>query len=105
MKKFIAFLKNVILGAIPTLLGALAGMGAYYIFQNVVNITEGSGWSVVFYFLLAFVEAVLVILVMAILGETKSNSNKWLKHKKEVSEDTISGSSDENETSDDAANS
>lgn len=105
MKKVITFLKNVILGILPTSLGALAGLGVYYIYQNVVNITKGSGWTVVFYFILAFIEATLVILAMYVLGETKSNSNKWIKHKREVSEDTISGSSDENETSDDAAES
>jgi hypothetical protein len=105
MKKIITFLKNVILGILPTSLGALAGLGVYYIYHNVINITKGSGWTVVFYFILAFVEATLVILAMYALGETKSNSNKWIKHKQEVSEDTISGSSDDNETSDDAADS
>lgn len=103
MKKIITFFKNVILGILPTSLGALAGLGVYYIYQNVVNITKGFGWTVVFYFILAFIEATLVILAMYVLGETKSNSNKWIKHKKEISEDAINGSSDESKTSDDVA--
>lgn len=105
MKKVITFLKNVILGIMPTLLGVFVGIGVYYIFQNITNITKGSGWSVVLYFILASVECVLVILAMYILGKTKSNSNKWIKHTKEVSEDTINGGSDESKTSDDAAES
>ena len=105
MKKIITFLKNVILGILSPSLVGLAGLGVYYIYQNVVNITKGSGWTVVFYFILAFIEATLVILAMYVLGKTKSNSNKWIKHKKEISEDAINSSSDENETSDDAAES
>ena len=106
MKKIINILKTLLYGIWPALAGGCIAMDVYFFIRNIQNITTHSGWIVIYYFILAVVELTLALILLYECGEVQSNSKKWLayiKYKKPDEADTIDGSSDDCETSDEAA--
>lgn len=106
MKKIFNFLKTFLSGIIPAAVGGLTSIEVYYIIKNIQAINMHTGWNVVKFFLLAFIELILVIILIYEFGIMKINSKNWTKHVKNITEeasDTIASSSPENETSDEAA--
>ena len=90
-------------GIMPAIAGGLVLMDVTYIIKNIRNITTGSGWPVVWYFMLCSMEVVLVVLLLYELGKHEYNSNKWIAYSKEKTEHNNDSSSKDNETSDEAA--
>ena len=103
MKKIFNFLKTLIRGILPAISGAAVIAGIYYVIRNIQTITTGSGWSVVLSFVLAVVETILCVALLYELGTMNINAKQWNSHKCKEAADTIDGSSDDNETSDEAA--
>lgn len=103
IKKIFNFLKMLACGIMPAIDGALVATGIVYIIRNICSISSKSGWIAILHFILALIELTLATIILYNLGVTNDNSNKWCKHKKEVAGNIINGSSEENETSDEAA--
>jgi hypothetical protein len=102
MKKILNFLKALLFGIYPTICGVFIGCSTYYVIKHLRLITTGSGWSVVWHFLIAIIEAFCVIFWWYELGTMCLNARKWNLHKKEISADTIDGSSEDCKTSDES---
>jgi cytochrome b subunit of formate dehydrogenase len=103
MKKIFNFLKTLLCGLVPALAGGMIFIDIKYIIYNIHKIATGSGWIVVYYFILTFVEFILAICLLYDIGIINRNSKDWIQHKKACIDNTISGSSLENETSDEVA--
>ena len=105
MKKILNFFKTFLSGVLPTFLGGSVCLAVWYIYNNIVKIATGNGWSVVLSFVLAVIEFILVIMMLYEMGELTINAKRWkkyLKSKEEEIVNTIDGSSKENETSNEA---
>lgn len=103
MKKILNFFKTLLFGIMPSIAGGCIVWDVHYIIKNIQAISTGSGWSVVLYFVLATIEAILAIILLYELGTIQLNSNKWIAHKKEQDAQTIDSSSCDCETSNEAA--
>jgi predicted PurR-regulated permease PerM len=106
MKKILNFFKTLLSGILPALLGGFVCLEVWYIYNNIVKIATGNGWSVVLSFILAVIEFILVIVTLYEMGELAINAKRWkkyLKSKEEEIVNNIDGSSDDCETSDEAA--
>ena len=103
MKKIFNCFKTLIRGVLPAISGSAITLGICYCVRNIQQITTGSGWTVVFNFILAAIEIILSIALLYELGTMNINAKQWNTHKCEEAADTIDGSSDDNETSDEAA--
>ena len=106
MKKIINILKTLLYGIWPALAGGCIAMDVYYFIRNIQNITTHSSWIVIYYFILAAAELFLAIALLYECGKMQLNAKKWLAYTqyKELDEaDNIDGSSDDCETSDEAA--
>lgn len=104
MKKIFNFLKTLLYGILPAISGGLITLAIIYTINNIKSINTGSGWSVVLSFVLAFIEIILVLILLYELGTIQLNSNKWVAHKKELNTQTIDSSTSDNETSGEAIN-
>ena len=104
MKRIFNVLKMLLFGIMPAVAGGLIVMDILYVIKNIQHITVGSGWPVVMYFVFALTEAILAIILLYGLGELQYNSKKWIAYKKEQAANNIDGSSEDNETSDEATN-
>lgn len=102
MKKIINFLKTLVCGIMPAIAGGLIVLDVIYIINNIKLINTGSGWSVVLYFVLAVIESILAVCLLYELGVIQMNSKQWVKYNKANAANTIAGSSEDNETSDEA---
>ena len=102
MKKIFHFLKTLLFSLWAAIAGACVVWGTHYIIKNIRAISTLSGWSVVWSFMLAVIEIVLVLFLLYELGTIQLNSNKWIAHKKEQDAQTIDSSSEDSETSDEA---
>lgn len=102
MKKIIKFLKTLVYGIIPAIAGGLIALDIMYIINNIKSINTGSGWTVVLSFVLALIETVLTIILLYELGTIQLNSNQWVAYKKAIATQTIDGSSEDCESSDEA---
>ena len=110
MKKILAkityCLKSLYYGVLPMLLGGCSTLAIYYTVQNIEKITTGSGWPVVYNFVFALCEIALAIIALYELGEINMSAKNWkqyIKYKKIDEADAIDSSSDDCETSDEAA--
>lgn len=104
MKKILHFFKTLLFSLWAAIAGACVVWDIHYIIKNVQAISSGSGWSVVLSFILAFIEIILVLILLYELGTIQLNSNKWVAHKKELDAQTIDSSLCDCETSDEATN-
>lgn len=102
MKKIFNFFKTLVYGIIPAIAGAAMAMDIYFVIKNIHNISTGSGWTVVCYFILGATELFLAIMLLYELGSLNMLAGNWKKYTKnnppESTDDNISGK--ENETSD-----
>ena len=80
----------------------MIGCDVYYVITHLKLITSGSGWSVVWHFLIAVLEITLLIMLWYELGTICLNARKWNLYKKEISADTIDSSLEDCETSDES---
>lgn len=106
MKKILNFFKTLLSGVLPALLGSFVCLEVWYIYNNIVKITTGNGWSVVLYFIFAVIEFILVIIALYEMGELVINAKRWKKYLKSKEEEIVNAtdsSSDDCETSDEAA--
>ena len=81
-------------------------MDVYLFIRNIQNITTHSSWIVIYYFILAVVELTLALILLYQCGEVQFDAKKWrayTKYKELDEADNIDGSSDDCETSDEAA--
>lgn len=107
MKNIFKIIKMLIRGVMPAIAGGLIILDIMYFVKNIQNITTGSGWNVVLCFIVALAELFLALALLYELGELQANSNNWTRYLKNIeieAADTIDGSPEENETSDEAAN-
>ena len=105
-QKILKILKTLVNGFLPACLGGSIVISVWYLYNNIVNITVGHGWSVILSFILGISELILTILLLYELGEIAVSAKKWtqyLKDKQEQNEDTINSSTSDCETSDEAA--
>ena len=91
IKKIFNFLKTLVFGIIPAVIGAGLASSAALFIRNVKAINVGSGWWVVLCFVLAMAEFTLCIMLLYELGKIQVNSKKWIAHKKTMDADNISG--------------
>lgn len=97
MKKIFNFLKTLLYGIIPALVGGCIVLDVYYIIKNIQRITVGSGWEVVLYFALGVTELFLAVTLLFGLGSLVKNNAA-------ESADNIDSSTSDCETSDEATN-
>ena len=102
MKKIFHFLKTLLFSLWAAIAGACVVWNTYHIIKNICAIGTSSGWSVVWSFVLAVIEIVLVFFLLYELGTIQLNSNKWVAHKKELDTQTTDSSSCDCETSHEA---
>lgn len=105
MKKIFNLLKTFLSGILPTIAGGLAIIDITYAIRNIQKVTAGSGWYVVYFFLLAVIELILGIILIYDLGEIQLNAKRWkkyLKSKEEEIVNNIDSSSCDCETSNEA---
>lgn len=102
MKIIINFFKTLLYSIWPALAGGCIVSSMYYIIKNIQAINTGSGWTVVLSFVLALIETVLTIILLYELGTIQLNSNQWVAYKKAIATQTIDGSSEDCESSDEA---
>ena len=103
MKKILNFFKALLYSFWPALAGLCIVMDVRYIIKNIQAINTGSGWSVVWSFVMAAIEVFLVIVLLYELGLHQINSRNWIAYKKELDAQTIDSSSEDSETSDETA--
>ena len=103
MKRILNVLKMLLYGITPAVAGGLIVMDVLYVINNVRQIATGSGWPVVMYFILGSIEAILVVMLLYELGKLRYNAKKWTTYNKSEAANNIDSSSDENETTDEAA--
>lgn len=93
MKRFFNIIKTLIFGIFPTIAGGAIVVDIIYIVKNIQKITETSGWPVVYYFLVATAELIIVVMLWYELGIMASNSKQWIKHKHETAAYNIDSTS------------
>lgn len=107
MKNIFKIIKTLIRGVMPAISGGLIVLDIMYFVKNIQNITAGSGWNAILYFMVALAELFLALALLYELGELQANSNNWtryIKNREIEAANTTDGSSEEYETSDEAAN-
>ena len=102
MKKFLYFLKSLVVGIWPTAIGVLIAWDMHCIVNNIRSIPYMSGWPVVWVFCLTIVLILLTAWFLSGLGNMVLESNKWVKYTQQQKAQTIDSSSSDIETSDKA---
>lgn len=99
MKKFLTFIKRVLLGLLPAAQGAIA----VYDLQKAITCfkftTVSQGWAAVLFCFEALGFLALMLWFLYDLGEDCHDAMDWRAHKREEAVQTIDGSSDDCETS------
>ena len=102
MKKIFHFLKTLLFSLWAAIAGACIVWDTHYIIKNIRAIGTSSGWSVVWSFVLAVIEIILMLFLLYELGTIQLNANKWIAHKRELDAQTTDSSSCDCETSNEA---
>ena len=103
MKKIFNFLKILLCGILPAVLGSLITLDIMYIINNIKSIYTASGWYAVEYFITATIEVILAVCLLYQLGVVELNSNKWIMHKREEAANNIDSSLSDCETANETA--
>ena len=105
IKKIFNVIKIMCFGVIPAIMGGAIALDIVSCTTNIINITTNSvtGWGAIIAFILALMEIVLAFIFLYELGKIQINAYNWTAYKRVQAENTIDGSSKENETSDEAA--
>jgi hypothetical protein len=90
MKKILGFVKTICCGILPAITGGCITLDIIYVINNIQKITTGSGWDVVTYFVLAFIELNLLICILYELGVIYSNCKKWIQYQRSITTDSNS---------------
>ena len=91
----------------PALDGVCIALGAWYMYHNIIDITNGTGWPVILNFILAVIEFILIVILLYELGVIASSAKSWikyLKNKQEEITDTIDDDSPDCDASDETTN-
>jgi hypothetical protein len=102
MKKIFNFLKTLLYSIWSAIAGGCIVLNVYYIIKNIQAINTGSGWTVVLSFVLALMETIITVILLYELGTIQLNSNQWIAYKKTIATQTIDGSPEDYESSDEA---
>ena len=103
MKHILKFIGYVLLGIFPALQGAIVVYDLQKAITYIGLTASTTGWDAVVNCLCAVVYLVLMIWFMFDLGRDLHHTLKWRVYKKDEPADTISGRSEESETSDETA--
>lgn len=103
MKAFLKFFRNMMIGIPVACIGASIAISIRYIVDNFIDISTGSGWSVVLSFILVLLEICLVCILLHDAGTIWLNARKWTRYKRNEDANTTNGSSEDSETSNEAA--
>lgn len=95
MKRILNYLKALLFGIMPAVGGGLITMDIISIVKNIKIISTGSGWTVVYCFVLALIELVLTIMLLHELGALQLDANKWKAYKKAEAENNKDSGSGE----------
>ena len=102
MKKFLTFIKRVLLGLLPAAQGAIVVYGLQKAITCFKITTVSQGWAAVLFCFEALSFLALMLWFLYDLGKDCHDAMDWRAHKREEAVQTIDGSSDDCETSDEA---
>lgn len=88
MKKIFTILKMLVYGIPMVCGGSLVALDVQGLYSNIIKIATGSGWPVVTSFIFALVDLALIIVLLIDLGMINMNHKQYMKHMKEVYENT-----------------
>lgn len=91
MKKIFNFLKTLLWGILPAVMGGIIISGVCFIVKNIHEITVGSGWMVVLLFVFSLLELTYIIICLYQLGDMLIKSSEWAKYKKLQTTNNING--------------